>query len=308
MRLNEDIDQIPQRPLGKTRTKVGILSLGGQGALETHRGRQDDMVNIINRAYELGINYFDTSPVYGPSEDYYGNAMKGWRNNVFLASKTHDRSYDGSMRLIEKSLKRLKTDYIDLWQIHHIENIGEVNEVTSQGGALEALVEMKEQGVVKNLGFTGHEHPKPLIELANRFDFDTALIPLNAADKHVDPSFIKTFIPVANRRKLGIIGMKVFAQGYIFHPKGITTAWETLSYSMSLPISTIIVGCDNIAQLEENVAIARSFKPLTSSQMQHIEGKSKGYVKRSQFFRSKFGGYDSRDDLGDPHTVVGHKP
>lgn len=113
---------LPKRKLGKTGFEVGIFSLGGQGALEQQRD-EDEMVEIIQRAYDLGVNYFDTSPIYGPSEDYYGKAIPGFRNDIVLATKSDKRDRDGALRDMENSLKRLNTDWIDVWQIHHIENM-----------------------------------------------------------------------------------------------------------------------------------------------------------------------------------------
>jgi aryl-alcohol dehydrogenase-like predicted oxidoreductase len=299
-------DIMPKRSLGKTGYKVSIISLGGQGSLET-QGDDDNCIDIIRRAYELGINYFDTSPIYGPSEDFYGKALDGIRNDIFLATKTDKRDRDGSLKEIEKSLKRLKTDHVDLWQIHHLDTMEEVNEVTAKDGALQALLEMKEQGVVKYCGFTGHQDPKILIEMNKRHDFDTVLCPVNAADCHMKPPFIDTVVKAANSKNIGVIGMKVFSQGFIFHPKGITTSWEPLAYSLSQPVSTLIVGHDNVAQLEENVAIAKNFSPLNEEKQKEIEEKTKNYIRRASFFRSRYGGYQSRDKLKDPFVTENAK-
>ena len=296
----EDKLDIPTRKLGKTGFTVPILSLGGQGALESH-GNEENCVKIIQRAYKLGVRYFDTSPVYGNSEDYYGKAIPSFRKKIFLATKTQERTYDKSMKLLEKSLKKLKTDYLDLWQLHNLTTMKEVNQITGRDGALKALLEMQEQGVVKHLGFTGHEDPDVLVEMSKRHDFDTVLCALNAADKHTKPSFIDTLLPVANKQKLGIIGMKVFSQGYIFHPKGITTSWDAINYVLSLPISTIIVSCDSVAQLEENVAIAKSFRKFDKSEMKEIVDRTGHYKRRASFFRGKYGGYSSKDKLGKPY-------
>jgi hypothetical protein len=290
---------MPQRLLGRTGRRVGIFSLGGQGGLEVKQKLQSDLVQMVRRAYELGVNYFDTSPVYGPSEEYYGEALSDVRDDIFLATKTHERTRDKSLRLLEKSFKRLRTDYVDLWQLHNIASVDEVDEVTKKGGVLEALTEMWDQGAVKFIGFTGHESPAPLLELARRFQFDTVLCAVNAADRHVKPSFIETLLPEANEQGLGIIGMKVFAQGYVFHPEGITTAREALTYAMSLSLSTVIAGCDSVEQLEENVAIAKSFVPQSNDQLSQTERKTTGYVERAQFFRKQFEGYGSREKLGD---------
>lgn len=297
--LSEFKDKIPQRTLGKTKLKVSILAMGGQGSAE--KQEHDESIKIFQRAYKLGINYFDTAPIYGPSEDYVGEAIEKFRKKITLATKTDDRTRDGSLRLIEKSLKRLRTDYIDIWQLHHLDTMKDVNEITKKGGALEALTEMRDQDVVRFLGFTGHENPTVLEEMASRFEFDTTLCAVNAADVHVKPSFVDSFLPVAKKLNLGVIGMKVFSQGYIFNPDGLTTTWEPLHYAMSLPLSTVIVGHDTVAQLEENAAIARSFIQLSPKELREIEEKTKSYPKRACFFRSKYGGYDSKKKLDPPY-------
>jgi len=297
---------ISKRPLGKTGFDVCIFSLGGQGALE-RRGNPENCRDIIRRAYELGINYFDTSPVYGPSEDLYGDVIPAFRDEIFLATKTHERSRDKSLALLEKSLKRLKTDYVDLWQIHSLTNVDEIDEVVKPGGALQALVEMRDQGIVRYLGFTGHESPDVLMEMMNRFDFDTVLCPANSADIAMDKSFYSVMASAMDR-DMGVVGMKAFAQGHIFHPKGITTAWEPLTLAMSCPVSTVIVGHDNVPQLEENVAIAKAFQQLNPEQFESIVEKAKPYVKRGAFFRKEHGGYGSQDKLGEPYTISNIKP
>jgi len=293
---------MPKRKFGSTGFDVGIFSLGGQGSLETHQDH-DGNVEIIRRAYELGVNYFDTSPVYGPSEDIYGDALVGIRDKIFLATKTHDRTRDGSWRLLEKSLDKMKTDYIDLWQIHNLKHEEEVDEALADDGAIQAMLEAKEQGIIKFLGITGHEKPDVLHEAMKRHDFDTVLCPVNACDKHMRTSFISETLPRANRKNMGIIGMKVFAQGYVFHPRGITTTWEALTYALTQNLSTVICGVDNIPQLEENIAIAKSFEPLTRSQIELIEAKADGHERRGCFFRSEYGGYGSQDKLREPYSL-----
>lgn len=297
--LSEDKIPIPVRTLGKTNRNVTIIGLGGQGSLETS-GDVKNNVKIIQRAYELGITYFDTSPIYNKSEDYYGEAIQGFRNKIFLATKSDKRDRDGALKSLGESLRRLKTDYIDLWQIHHLDTIEEVDKISGKDGALEAFVEMKEQGIVKNIGITGHECPKILAEMSKRYNFDTVLCAVNAADRHVKPSFIDTLLPIAKKQNMGIIGMKVFAQGYMFNKDGVKTVWEPIYYTLSQDVDTIIVGCDDVYQLEENVAIVKSFRKLEESELKEIENKTKTYTKAAQFFRKKFGGYDSKDQLDKP--------
>ena len=300
----ESKDSMPMKMLGKTKVMVSRMGLGGQGGFDppdhmpVQKVDEDECTRMLNRAYELGINYFDTSRMYGRSHEIFGKGIKSFRKKIYLNSKTDDRTRDGSLRLLEKALRDLQTDHLDGWQIHHLDKMAEVNEVAKKGGALEALIKAKEEGTVKYIGFTGHENPEVLVEMSKRHPFDTALCAVNAADIHVKPSFIKTFLPEARKQNLGVIGMKVFAQGFMFNPKGIITVWEPLYYTLSQDVDTAIVGCDNTAQLEENVMLVKAFKKLSPEKLREIEDKTKGYVRRAAFFRSRYGGHSSKDKLG----------
>ena len=293
-------EKMPLRPLGKTGYKVGIYSLGGQAAIETP-GKEELSVKIINRAIDLGINYIDTAAVYGrtsdkvgkdaaagQSERNMGQVMKYRRKEVFLATKTNDRTYDGSMRLLEKSLKNLQTDHIDLWQIHNLRTaeIGNIDKFFANDGVVKAMEKARDQKIVKFLGITGHESPAMLKAMVERYPFDNVLVAINAADKHFDP-FIEKFLPVANAKNMGIVGMKIPARDRIFSHGGIITIKEAIEYVLSLPLSTIIIGLDDVAQLEENITIARNFKPLTADQMLAIEEKTKPYYKDLLFFKNQ---------------------
>ena len=178
---------MPTRNLGKTGHKVGIFSLGGQASIE--RARNEDIaVPIIERALDLGVNYIDTSSIYGGperwSEQYVGKVMKHRRSDAFLATKTKERTREGSLRMIEKSLQLLQTDHVDLWQLHDIGTMKDINAIFDKGGAMEALLEMHQQKVVRYLGITGHYRPDALIEAIHRYPFDTILMAVNAADPH----------------------------------------------------------------------------------------------------------------------------
>src|SRR5271155_434449 len=179
---------MPTRNLGKTGYKVGIFSLGGQAALEK-ANNFDIAVPIVDRALDLGVNYIDTSSIYGGparwSEQYVGQVMKRRRNETFLATKTKERTRDGSMQMIEKSLQLLNTDHVDLWQLHDVGLPEDVNAIFAKGGAMEALIEMHDQKVVRFLGVTGHYRPESLIDTVNRYNSDTILMSLNAADTHI---------------------------------------------------------------------------------------------------------------------------
>src|SRR6202453_2967479 len=188
---------MPTRNLGKTGYKVGIFSLGGQASLEK-ANHFDVAVPVIERALDLGVNYIDTSSIYGGperwSEQYVGQVMKTRRQEAFVATKTKERTRDGSLRMIDKSLKLLNTDHVDLWQLHDVGLPEDVDAIFAKGGAMEALIEMHEQKVVRFLGVTGHYRPQALIDAVNRHNFDTILMALNAPDTHIH-SFSHALLP-----------------------------------------------------------------------------------------------------------------
>jgi aryl-alcohol dehydrogenase-like predicted oxidoreductase len=291
--------KLPLRPLGKTGHMVSIYSLGGQGSIEIP-GKEDISVEIINRALDLGINYIDTAAAYGrqtptvaradamgTSERNMGQVMKYRRKEVFLASKTHDRTYDGSMRLLEKSLMQLNTDHLDLWQIHNVRmaEMETLDRITGEGGVLKAMIKARDEKMIRFIGFSGHEGPDVLNALNERFPFDNVLVAINAADKHHDP-FIEKFLPNAVKNEMGIVGMKIPARDRIFANGGIITMKEAMDYVLTLPVSTVIIGLDKIAELEENIRIAKEFKPLTADQMLAIEEKTKPHYRDLLFFKN----------------------
>ncbi|MFO7754852.1 MAG: aldo/keto reductase [Bacteroidales bacterium] len=294
--------KMPLRPLGKTGHMVGIYSLGAQATVETP-GKEELAVEIVNKAIDLGINYIDTAAAYGRSSDTVsraeamgtsernvGQVMKTRRNEVFLASKTHNRTYDGSMRLLEESLNNLQTDHLDLWQVHNLRAAEKetIDDYFAEGGVIKAMEKAKAEGMVKNLGFTGHEDPEILTMMAERYEFDNVLVAINAADKHYN-SMIENFLPVAVEKGMGIVGMKIPARDRIFDRGGIITMKEAMDYVMSLPVSTVVIGIDDIAELEENIKIAREFEPLDADQLLAIEDKAKPHYEHLQFFKDGIG-------------------
>src|SRR6266481_1677713 len=180
-------EMMPTRNLGKTGFRVGIFGLGGQGALEKVNN-EAVAVPIIEKALELGVNYFDTSAIYGGpdrwSEQYLGKGLKEYRDQVFIATKTKERTRDAALKNLEVSLKLLDTDHIDTWQLHDVGIQEDVDQIFGKGGAIEALVKARDQKMVRHLGVTGRFRPEALIECINRFPFDTVLMGVNAADKY----------------------------------------------------------------------------------------------------------------------------
>jgi aryl-alcohol dehydrogenase-like predicted oxidoreductase len=231
------------------------------------------------------VNYLDTAPWYGRperwSQRYIGEVMKNRRDEVYLATKTHDRSYDGSMRLLEESLRLLQTDRIDAWQLHRLSYPRDNDEVFGKNGAMKALLEAREAGIVRYLGITGHTDPDVLMEAMRRFDFDQILLAFNAADPH-HLSFTAKLLPMAVEKEMGIIGMKVCARGRLLSK---ITMREAMNYVLSYPVSTVIVGCDDLAQLEDNVELARTFTPISERQMVGLHERTKPIASRALWFR-----------------------
>ena len=285
------VPPMPERPFGRTGYRVRIFSLGGQATLEkpnTH----DESVAIINRAIDLGVNYIDTAAAYGRgiSQTYIGDVMKTRRREVFLASKTHDRTRDGALRLLEQSLKLLQTDHLDLWQLHNISRTEQLDTIFGKDGAIEAMRQARDQKLVRFLGMTGHYDPDVLLDGIGRFDFDTILMALNPADRHF-LSFQEKLLPEANRRQMGVTAMKIPARGRMFREGGLTSMKDAMSYTLSQPVSTIIVGCDNIKQLEENVRIAQQFRQLNSAELARIEAAVASYARDAAFFKRGASGF-----------------
>jgi len=296
---------MPTRNLGRTGHRVGIFSLGGQATVEKPN-MEEEAVAIVNRAIDLGVNYIDTAAAYGwPgqwSQKYIGKVMKTRRNEVFLATKTHLRTYDEAMRLLESSLTQLNTDHVDLWQLHNITRTEELDKIFAPDGAIHALEKARSEKVVRFLGITGHADPHVLADGLKRYQFDTILMAVNAADQHY-LSFIDHLLPRALEQQLGIIGMKIPARGRILSSwtpppleqqppfergatrSGTLTMKEALEYVLSLPVSTVIVGCNDLAQLEENVSIARAFTPLPETKRVELHAKTEVVKRQALFFR-----------------------
>jgi predicted aldo/keto reductase-like oxidoreductase len=243
-----------------------------------------EAIRVIHRALDQGVNYCDTAPAYDGSLDYYGAALGERRREVFLASKTHERTRDGSLRLLDDSLRRLRTDHLDLWQLHDLRTMQDVQRIFARGGAIEALVQARAEGRVRFLGITGHHDPAVLLEMMRRFDFDTVLVALNAADVH-RLSFIATVLPEAARRGMGIIGMKVLSQGALLG-RGTLTAEEAISYVLSLPgVSHVIIGCKTPAEVDDNARIVRRFVPLDDQRQRALEARTRPEASTFAYYK-----------------------
>ncbi len=233
---------------------------------------EENAVRIIHRAMDLGVNFFDCARLYhkGRSEEIYGKALAGGRRKqVLLMSKAEVRTRDGAMAQLEETLKVMQTDYLDLWQCHQVSKQDEVDQILGPGGALEAFVKAKQQGKVRHIGFTGHHDPAVHVRLLEGFDdWETVQHPVNLVDPHY-LSFIRTVIPKARARKLGVIAMKSNGMGSIAR-NGIATIPECLRFTLSQDVDTLVSGVQTLEQLEENVAVVKSMKAMTPAEIEAL--------------------------------------
>jgi uncharacterized protein len=291
------VNGIGRRKLGRAEVEVSILGIGGY-----HIGlanvSEADSTRIVRRALDEGINFLDNCWDYndGASEVRMGKALQdGYRQKAFLMTKIDGRTGASARQQLEQSLSRLKTDHIDLLQLHEVIRMGDPEQAFQPGNVMDVLQQAKKEGKIRFIGFTGHKSPEihlHMIETADQhgFTFDTVQMPINALDEHYD-SFQQKVIPVAQRHGMAIIGMKPLANGAI--PKtNKLTAVEALHYAMSVPVTVTITGCDSVQVLEQALGVARNFKPLNEQQkiaiLQKIapiagDGKVEAY-KSSQIY------------------------
>ena len=269
---------IPYRELGRTGEKVSLVGIGGY-----HLGKQVDpneSISIIRKALDEGINFLDNCWDYngGESEIRMGKALRdGYREKAFLMTKIDGRNKATASSQLEESLRRLQTDRIDLLQFHEVIRDTDPDRIFAAGGALEAVLAAKKAGKVRFLGFTGHKSPdihlKMLATAAqHHFSFDTVQLPLNVMDAHFD-SFEKKVVPVLVKNGIGILGMKPMGDHFILDSKTATPA-ECLHYAMNLPTSVVITGCDSPRILDQALQAARSFKPMTESEVSALLAKT----------------------------------
>lgn len=253
-----------KQKFGTSGYEFPLLSFGSQRIVDEHQCTEEEAIRIIHSAIDRGISYFDTAPSYssGQSEERLGKALaiQGRRKKVWIATKTHDRTRDGSWRLLEESLKRLQTDHVEEWRIHNVMYMEELEQVFTKNGVMKAMMEAKEQGIIKLISISGHTNPRVQLEAIRRYPFDSALVPLSALDHHMY-SFLHEFVPEANDKGVAIIGMKVMALG-----KLVPWYENALRYALGLPISTTIVGMESMDQLNKNLEIAAKFEPMTEAE------------------------------------------
>ncbi len=270
---------MPTRVLGRTGQRVSIVCLGGWhiGAVKD----QNEAIRIMHTAIDEGLTFFDNAWDYhnGGSEEIMGKAlaMDKRRNKVFLMTKNCEKDYAGSMRNLEDSLRRLKTDHLDLWQFHE-NNYDSDPDWTFEKGGIKAAIEARKQGKVRFIGFTGHKDPRIHLKmLAKPYDWDTAQMPINILDAHFR-SFQNEVVPVCLKKNVGVIGMKGLAggdtQGRLIEKLGLTSD-QAYRYCLSVPVTAQVMGITSMAQLKQDIALARGLKVMSKAEMDAMSGKYK---------------------------------
>ena len=279
------------RTLGKTGERVSAIGLGG-----AHIGRPSDVqdaIRIVRTAIDRGINFMDNCWDYadGKCEAWMGQALRdGYRKKVFLMTKFDGRTRAATAKQIDESLQRLQTDVIDLLQFHENIRLEDPDRFFGADGSLEALLAAKKAGKIRYIGFTGHKDPVVhlrMLELAtqNKFHFDSAQMPLNILDASFR-SFAHQVVPKLVEQGTAVLAMKPLASGAI-PQNGIATAIECLHYSLSLPTSVVINGCDSLERLDQAFQAARSFQPLTKDQLAALIAKTREAALTGKFEQFK---------------------
>jgi uncharacterized protein len=266
---------IPLRPLGRTGVDVTAIGLGGY-----HLGviaDDHEAVRLIHESIDAGVTFLDNAWEYheGRSEELMGKAIKDRRSEVFLMTKvcTHGRDRHEAMRQLEDSLRRLQTDYLDLWQVHELAYDNDPELHFAQGGVIEALEQARQEGKVRYIGFTGHKSPEIHLKmLSYEYGFDACQLPLNCMDATFR-SFESLVLPELEKRGIAVIGMKSLGGGGDMVKAGAVSAEDALRYVMSLPISTVVSGIDSPAILHQNLKVARNFTPMTAGEMQALRDR-----------------------------------
>jgi predicted aldo/keto reductase-like oxidoreductase len=267
------------RPFGRHDEKISAIGLGGH-----HLGAAEDeksAVRIVQEAVDGGITFFDNCWEYhiGKSESWLGKGLHGLRDKVFLMTKvcTHGRDKELAMQMLEQSLRRLQTDHLDLWQIHGVSFDNDPELFIRPNGAAEALTLAKKQGKVRYTGFTGHKDPNiHLAMLKTGYPFDSVQMPLNPFDAKFR-SFETQVLPELQRRGIAVLGMKPFSGHGEPILKAVATPDELLGYAMSLPVTTTITGCENLAILRHHLKFAADFQPMPPATMQALRERCAQY-------------------------------
>lgn len=275
-------------PFGSTGVWISAVGLGGEGVLRTF-GRREEARAVIREAVEQGITYFDSARVYSDSEVYYGSVWReepSLRRQIFQTSKSASRDRDSAREDLESSLQRLHTDYLDLWQIHDVRTDGDLEAISGPGGALEAFVAAREEGLVRHIGVTGHHDPAVLSRAVTEWPVDAVLLPVNPAEGVLD-GFLTHTLAAAREKGIAVIGMKVLGAGQYILPQLNIMAGLLIRYALSLGITLPVIGCSTPAEVQV-IANTSGMEPLSAVEMKMIEDRFRSHAQRLAFYRGVF--------------------
>ena len=300
-------EEIPRRPLGATGEMVSAIGLGGSHLGKV--GTEKEAIRIVHEAIDAGVTFMDNAWEYeeGKSEVRMGKALAagGRREQVFLMTKvcTHGRDKKVAMKQLHESLRRLRTDRLDLWQVHECVYWNDPERHFAPGGVIEALVEAREQGKVRFVGFTGHKDPRIHLQmLARDFPFDTVQMPLNPFDAMFpERSFERAVLPELQRRGIAPIGMKSMGGEGQAVKKRVVKPQELLRYAMSLPVATTVSGVDSREVLHQNLRVARGFRPMSADEMESLRRRLAEYAGDGRFEWYKTTAYFDADEGRQQH-------
>lgn len=278
-------DAIQNKIFGPGSQQVTAVGLGGEGILRTSN-RAPHARKVIQEAISQGITYFDSAPAYQESELYLGSVWKenpAARQKIFQASKTGKRDKKSALAELENSLKRLHTDYLDLWQMHDIRSKSDFDALSGPGGALEAFVEAKKAGKVRNIGVTGHHDPNILARAVAEWPVDSVMLPVNPVEELLG-GFLTITLAEARSKKIAVIGMKILGASHYILPKFNISADLLIRYGLSQGITVGIVGCASPDEVQV-LARAGSSTPISSSERKHILNVFKPYSRKLAFYR-----------------------
>ncbi len=265
---------IPTTTFGKTGVKVSVIAQGG-ARMDLHPDVQT-AAEHVRKVYDLGLTYFDCARSYwnGRSEEAYGIGLDGIRKNIFLTTKTLKRTAKDAEQELETSLRLLKTDHVDLWQMHSIENQGDLDKILAPGGAMEAFEAAKKAGKCRFIGFTGHFDPEAHVALLKAYNkWDTVIMPIHAAD-HAYLSFEKTALPVAKEYGVGVQAIKVFGKAFLLRSLSPT---ECLRYVLSQPgVHVAVCGAGTQGQMEDNIRTVQNFRKMTPEEIADVRKRAIG--------------------------------
>jgi len=241
-------------------------------------------VSLIHRAIDLGITYFESARAYEGSESYYGMALRERRKDIFLASKSHERTGNGALVHLERTLSNMKTNFLDLWMIHDVRTPKDLDQIFGAKGAIKAFETARRNKLARFIGISGHRNPAILSRAIDLFPFDAVLMPINPAEPHYW-SFVDEVLPKAQSKGMGILGMKTLSRGVCIKIFGVESIETFLRFALTQAISTVVIGCENIEQLEMNIRIAKSFQPMPIKEQEILLNKVKSYARELMYYK-----------------------